>query len=100
MVGGRLRLRENYIVASLELRNTDHDLHLIDKPEFAMTVLSDYARYSFEKTKQLESLLAEIEEPTASPDERIWKYNMVVQIVRELNERGNREVPGQAFNSE
>jgi hypothetical protein len=65
-----------------------------------MTVLSRYARHSFEKTKQLESLLAEIREPTASPDERIWKYDMAVQIVKELNERGNREIPGQAFNSE
>ena len=95
-----VRLRENFIVASLEPRSTAHDLHSIDEPEFTMTVLSDYARYSFEKTKQLETLLAEIKEPTASPDERIWKYNMAVQIVRELNERGNREVPGQAFSSE
>jgi hypothetical protein len=65
-----------------------------------MSVLSQYARHSFEKTKQLESLLIEIKEPTATPDERIWKYDMAVQIVKELNERGDREIPGQAFGSE
>ena len=65
-----------------------------------MSVLTDYARYSFKQTTQIASLLAEIEEHAASNEERIWKFSLARQLVKELNERGSREIPGQAFSDE
>jgi hypothetical protein len=65
-----------------------------------MSVLPDYARYSFRQTMQIASLLADIEERATSHEERIWKFSLARQLVEELNERGTREIPGQAFSGE
>jgi hypothetical protein len=61
-----------------------------------MSVLRSYAQYSFKQTKLIESLLCEIQAAT-NKEEFVWKFSLVQKIIKEVNERGNKEIPGQTF---
>jgi hypothetical protein len=64
-----------------------------------MTILASYARHSFKQTT-VESLLRDVEENATSNEERLWKFSLARQIIKELNERGSKEIPSQAFGGE
>jgi hypothetical protein len=63
-----------------------------------MTILANYARHSFKQTTQVESLLRDVEEDATSNEERLWKFSLARH--KELNERGSKEIPSQAFGGE
>ncbi len=65
-----------------------------------MTILANYARHSFKQTTQVESLLRDVEEDATSNEERLWNFSLARQIIKELNERGSKEIPSQAFGGE
>jgi hypothetical protein len=65
-----------------------------------MTILANYARHSFKQTTQVESLLRDVEENAMSNEERLWKFSLARQIIKELNECGSKEIPSQAFGGE
>jgi hypothetical protein len=54
-----------------------------------MTVLGNYALYSFKQTKLVESLLCEVQAAT-SKQEFLWKLSLAQKNIEEFNERGKQ----------
>jgi hypothetical protein len=62
-----------------------------------MTVLSDYARQSYKKTKDVEYWLDSAMASTSSEEFR-WKYSE--GLIKEQNKSGDNVMSSQAFGSE
>jgi hypothetical protein len=64
-----------------------------------MTVLSDYARQSYKKTKDVEYWLDSAMASTSSEEFR-WKYSEAVRLIKQQNKSGDNVMSSQAFGSE